>query len=338
MNFKLMCCVVSLAALLTACPTERPLDRNNAVTVRGFAPDAIASSTQFLRGAPVTVSGATDLIQQGAASNAKVTQLLAKSPTSLNTALSRFKNQVRANALNPQAALPAAGGNDCGNISITDADNDGIPLLVNNYKFDCGGAIYDGYTATLTGTVYIKDLNDSDPSSGYDAKVSDLKFRYIDTTGSTPTIIELKMNYDVKVRNVSAGVYSVDQSFRFEVYVESDGESASLVYSYTGKLTYTPATGATNATRFSKGNVKFDNKFRFEVKAPGENYFTQLTIKSTAGLAVDVPACGKTRMVDTGVVNFSDGQNTMTWTLNSCTNLGNPSNGTWEYNGQVVAN
>jgi hypothetical protein len=333
MNSKLMLCIVSLAALLTACPTGRPLDKDNATTIRGFAPNAIASSTQFLRGAPVDLQGATELMQQGAASNAKVTQLLAKSPISLNTAFSRFNNRVRLNAAN---ARPAALGNDCGNVSPIDQDQDGIPKEL-TYVFDCGGAFYDSFTATLTGRVFIKDENDNNASSGYDMKVENLKFKYTDTSGDDPVIIELIMSYDVKVRNGSNGKYSVTQNFRFDVFVEAEGERASLSYSYSGTLEYTPAVGANAATRFSKGTVRFENKFKFDLKTPQQNYFTDLNIKST-GLVVDVPACGKTRMVDTGVVTFSDGQNNMTWTLNSCSNLGNPSNGTWEYNNQVIAN
>jgi hypothetical protein len=332
MNRKLLGFLVVATTLLTACPTSRPMDLQNSQNIRGFAPSAVASSTQFLGGVPLSSESASEFIQQGAASNAKVAGLLAKSPTSLNAAFSRFNDKVRLNA----TSLTPAAGNDCGNTSATDNDQDGIPLSL-NYTFNCGGAIYDNYSATLTGRVLVRDERDNDPASGYDMKVENLKFRYTDTSDDDPVIIELTMNYDVKVRSSVSGKYSVTQSFRFDVFVEENGVRGTLSYSYSGTLEYTPATGATAATRFSKGNVRFENKFKFELRTPQENYFTDLNIKST-GLVVDVPACGKTRMVDTGVVTFSDGQNTMTWTLNSCTNLGNPSNGTWNYNGQLIAN
>jgi hypothetical protein len=331
MKSKIFLCLLGMALILTACPTPRALDANNATTMREFAPNAVGSATQFLRGAPVDVSDAALYVQQSAQANPRLKAMFAKTPTNLATAFSRpqlqsLKNpkvQSQLNSLAAQVGVKPQ-GNACGGGNTTDADGDGIPALF-NYTFDCSNVFYDNFGVLLTGSVSIKDLNDNDPASGYDSKVSDLTFIYFDAANNYG--FGIKMNYDAKVRVSTAGKYTVSQNFNFVAAETNNGVISRYEYYFNGTLEYTPNANALANTRFAKGTLKFVTKFGMKIKTQQEDYFSELEFKST-GLQVDFGACGRDKMVNSGNVQFTDGKNTLTWTVTGC------GDGTWNYNNQ----
>jgi hypothetical protein len=331
MKPKLWLCCVGIVAVLTACPTLRPLDATNANNMRTFAPNAVGSATQFLRGAPVDVSGSVLYFQQSAQNNPRLDSMFAKAPINLATAFSRPQLQK---TLPSQASsklkelTQSAGvkvqeqGTNCGSANPTDTDGDGIPGIF-NYTFNCSAAFYDNYAVLLTGSVYIKDLNDNDSSSGYDVRVTDLVFAYVDNASNYG--FAYKMNYDVKVRaSATSGKYTVTQNFNFVAVEINNGVSRRYEYYFNGTLEYTPAGNLTANARFAKGALKFNTKFGMKVKDGNEDYTSDLQFNSN-GLQVDFNACGKDKMVDGGNVQFTDGKNSLTWTVTGC------GAGTWNY-------
>jgi hypothetical protein len=332
MNFRLVVLLSSLLALFTACPTLRPLDNKNATQIRGFAPNAIASSTQFLRGSPVDLQGATDLIQQNLARNPKTSPMLARLPANLTSQFGKQPLQAAASraVLNPQMqaafasqgiGTSAARGNQCGTSNFTDADSDGIPANV-NYVFDCSASSYLGYSATLTGTVSIKDDNDNNASSGYQTKVTDLTFVYVDSVKQYGIGIEI--NYDTKVSVAANGKYTVSQNFQLVVAEYKSGNLTGLQYTINGTYDYTPQVGNTANTRFAKGTLKFQTNLGFKFVDAQEDYSSEIKVSANA-LSVDRTQCASDRMVNSGAIQFTDGKNTMTWTITGC------GDGNWNY-------
>ncbi len=332
MKTKILLSAVGIALFLTGCPTTKPLDSQNQQNIREFGPQAVGSSTQFLRGAPVDVSSAIAIIQQGAQNNPKLETMLKKAPENLGMAFSILRTQASSTPfvlpsaysslkLSPQAPV---GGNKCGVGSTTDADGDGIPLLF-NYDFDCA-TTYNGVTAALLGGVYIKDYNDNPntggASSGYEVKLTNLTFYYIDPANNYG--IALQTNLDTKVTVAANGKYTITQNFNFLAVSILNGVVSSFEYSTNGTLEYTPQPSATNSDRFARGTLKFNNKFAFKVNKAGDKYESSLEFSST-GMIVDRNACGSNKMVNSGNVKFTDGKNSLTWTITGC------GDGTWNY-------
>ncbi len=322
----------ALALALTACPTTRPFDSQNSENLKNFGPNAVASSTQFLKGAPVSALGATEIVMQFAKGNPKLEIMLKKAPENLGMAFSSLRTQASSTPfvlpaaysslkLSPQAP---AGGNKCGVGSTTDADGDGIPLLF-NYNFDCN-TTYNGVTAVLLGDVYIKDYNDNPntngATSGYEVKLTNLTFYYIDPANNFG--IALQTNLDTKVTVGANGKYTITQNFNFIAVSIDDGVISSFEYSTNGTLEYTPQPSATNNDRFARGTLKFNNRFSFKVNNAGNKYESSLEFSSNA-MIVDRNACGSNKMVNSGNVKFTDGKNTLTWTITGC------GDGTWNY-------
>jgi hypothetical protein len=333
--------LVLVGLVCTACPTSRELDATMVDGIRGFAPNAIASSTQFLRGAPVDLNNSIDFVIQGAQNEVKSAQLAAKIPATITTAFSITNLQKsldvagleRLGVLGAKLGIQPLGTN-CGGGNVSDQDSDGIPDNF-NYPFNCS-TTYGTYAASLTGRVVIDDLNDNNPLSGYDIRVEDLTFMFSDT--QTNDEYMLRTNYNVKVRpGVASGKFTVDQTFRYEARLISGGKVATFEYAYSGTLEFTPAPNATAANRFARGTLKFRNKFRFDLKSPSLTAFSELQMETT-GLEVDRTSCGANSMVSSGAVTFTDGKNILKWTVASCDpGVGN-SVGNWEYNGQPLTN
>jgi hypothetical protein len=310
-----------LALALTACPTTRPLDSQNSNNIKQFGPNAVASSTQFLKGSPVEVNSATVYIQQLAQNNPQLKAALANTPKNLSTLFS-LKIQPQANALNLSQIIPTfssfklkpqAGGTDCGPSSPpADNDNDGIPNSF-SYTFNCGGKFYNGQAATLTGTVTIDDKGDNDASSGYDVTFTNLIFAYQDDS----IAYGFGTNLNTQVRLGSSGKYTVTQALEFAAVLIQDNKTSTFEYFSNGTLEFTPQVGASDADRFARGTLKFSNKFTFKVNNNGEKYESSLDFASNA-MVVDRNTCGSDKMVNSGNVKFTDGKNTLTWNITGC--------------------
>ncbi len=325
----------ALALALTACPTTRPFDSQNSENLKNFGPNAVASSTQFLKGSPISALGATEVVLQFARGNPQLETALAKTPKNLS-ALFLPKIQSQTDAANPfkfSKIIPAfssfklqpqAGGSACGpSTPPLDSDGDGIPNLF-NYTFDCGGAFYDGKGAVLTGTVFIDDKGDNDANSGYDVKLTNLIFATVDTTVTPNTAYGFGTNLDTQVKVGSGGKYTISQSLEFAVVVVSGSKVSTFEYISNGTFEYTPQANAASNDRFARGTLKFDNKFAFRLDKNGEKYESSLQFSST-GMVVDRNSCGAEKMVNGGNVKFTDGKNTLTWTITGC------GDGTWNY-------
>ncbi len=332
MKMQMLVCLATTVLILTGCPTTRPLDQQNQQNLREFGPKAVANSTQFLRGAPVSSESATLYIQQFSSQNPEVRALIAKTPKNLGILLSPIQPQT--NSLQGVANLipafskfklqPQAGGNACGPATPPlDNDGDGIPNLF-NYTFDCGGAFYDGKAAVLTGTVFIDDKGDNDPNSGYDVKLTNLIFATVDTTVTPNTAYGFGTNLDTQVKVGSGGKYTISQSLEFAVVEVSGNKVSTSEYISNGTFEYTPQANAASNDRFGRGTLKFDNKFAFKLNKNGEKYESSLQFSST-GMIVDRDGCGSEKMVNSGNVKFTDGKNTLTWTITGC------GDGTWNY-------
>jgi hypothetical protein len=310
---------------LTACPTIRPLDSKNSENLQKFGPNAVASSTQFLKGSPVEVNSTTVYLQQLAQGNPQLEMALAKAPKNLSALFSSSSIQSQAGRANPlelSKLIPAfssfklqpqAGGNDCGPASPPlDSDGDGIPNLF-TYTFDCGGEFYDGKAAILTGTVSFDDLGDNDDTSGYNVKFTNLIFAYIDAT----ILYGIGTNLDTQVRLGSGGKYGVKQTLEFAALVTENNKTSTFEYVSDGTLEFTPQANAVSDDRFARGTLKFNNKFAFKVNNNGDKYESSLQFSST-GMLVDRNACGRDKMVIDGDVKFTDSKNTLTWSITGC--------------------
>ncbi len=272
------------------------------------------------------------MVQQIARGNPDFAPSLAKAPANLGTVFSRMQVQAIGTPLQmpedfrvavaAKFGLRPQAGNACGPANTpADNDGDGIPNSF-TYTFDCGGSLYAGQAASLTGSVSITDLGINDPNSGYDVKLTNLIFAYVDT--NIDTGFAFGTNMDTKVRVGANGKYNVTQSFEFGAVTIKDGETSTFEFISNGTLEFTPAPNATNATRFAKGTLKFRNKFSFKVNINGKTYESELEMYST-GMQVDQATCGRDNMVNSGDIKFTDGKNTLTWTITGC------GDGTWNY-------
>ena len=329
MNTKLLLCLAGIALTLTACPTPRPLDQQTQQKMRDFTPQAVASSTQFLRGAPVSAESAAEVVQQGAANNPKFQTMLAAFPKNLNAAFSRISTQStdspflvpsKTSAAFSKYGIKLQAGTDCGTTQPIDADGDGIPKLY-NYTFNCR-TTYGSFDATLTGTVYIKDADDNNENSGYEMQLTNLTLIFTDTSKNYAT--GLRTNSNTKVTVANSGKYSVNQAFKFEGIEYKDNDLTFLEYTINGTLEFTPIANATKSNRFAKGTLNFNVKFTFKVDSPSEKYFSELSMIAN-NMQVDQNSCGSNAMVNSGTVQIKDGKNTLTWTITGC------GAGTWNY-------
>jgi hypothetical protein len=330
MKTKFITCSLGLTMLLTACPTPRPLDAINSENIKRFGPDAVASTAQFLRGAPVDVSNATQLIQQGVPRNLQASPVFGNIPSNLGTQFAnpKLRGASARAKMTPQMQtifskhglqVQASGGTDCGK-AFTDADGDGIPALY-TYTFDCE-IVYGNEAAGLFGTVYLKDDNDNNASSGYQIKLTDLTILYIN--GLENLLIGLQANQDSKLNVVAAGKYNNNQTFKFVGLRYANSGTVAFEYSTSGTSEYTP-TGSTNSTRFAQGTLKFNNSFGFQFDSPTVDYKSDLKFL-TNGLQVNQTNCGSNAMVNGGNVQFTDNKNTLTWNVTGC------GDGGWNYN------
>ncbi len=329
MNTKMLMPFLAATMVLAGCQTTRPLDTKTQAFVRDFAPEAIASSTQFLRGAPISVVSASQFVLQGAGQNPQLEKMLAKAPKNLEQVFSNI--QTQGSRLNTSAALqaistkfglkPQAGAN-CGPISTpVDADQDGIPSSF-NYNFDCT-TTYDNFSgASLTGRVVIQDANDSLDTSGYRMTITNLTWIY--TNPSLGYAIGLRTNSDTQVSVGSGGKYTVNQNFKFEAEQYINGAIDSVEYSSNGSLDFTPPPNATNLNRFSSGTLNFRNAFNFKIDTDTDKFSSTLQIIGRS-IQVDKFGCGTTKMVNSGSILFTDNTNTLTWTITGC------GNGNWNY-------
>jgi hypothetical protein len=329
MNIKLWLCFIGIGAILTACPTPKPLDQQTQNQIRDFTPQAVASSTQFLKGAPVSLVNAIATVQQGAENNPKFQTMLASIPKNLSADFSKMQSQSSSKNLLIPTALNAAlakynlklqDGTNCGTNQALDNDGDGIPNNF-NYTFDCS-TTYGNYAASLTGNVSIKDSDDNNENSGYEMRFTDLTFLYTDT--SKNYLIGLRTNSNTVVKTGSNGKYSVTQTFKFEGIEYKQNNLTYLKYTTNGVLEYMPIANATNFNRFSRGTLNFNVKFTFEVDSPNEKYTSELSMIAN-NMQVDQNSCGSNAMVNSGTVQIKDGKNTLTWTITGC------GNGTWNY-------
>lgn len=321
----------TLALALTACPTTRPLDSKNSDNIKQFGPNAVASSTQFLKGSPVSAAGVTAIVTQLARGIPQLETSLAKTPKNFSSLFSsRIQSQADSlNPLNLSKIIPAfssfklqpqAGGTQCGpSASPADNDSDGIPNSF-TYTFDCGGVVYNGRIAILTGTVSIDDKGDNDATSGYDVSLTNLIFAYADNSIAYAE----GTNSSTQVRVGSSGKYTVTQSLEFAAIVIENGKTSTYEYISNGTFEFTPQVGTSNTDRFAQGTLRFKNKFSFRVNKDGDKYESSLEFSSN-GMNVDSNTCGGDKMVKSGNVQFTDGKNTLTWNITGC------GDGTWNY-------
>jgi hypothetical protein len=329
MNTKMLLCFAGIAITLTACPTPRPLDSQNQQMVREFAPQAVASSTQFLRGAPVSAEAAIKIIQQGAQYNPRLQAMLSNAPTNLSTVFSRMQTQNTSTKILVSEKISTAlskynlklqAGTNCIPSSPVDNDGDGIPKSF-NYTFDCSYS-YEGQSGSISGTVILKDTDDNNENSGYEMQLINLTIIYTDSALGYG--IGLRTNANTKVSLATNGKYTVSQSLKFEGIEYKNNALTTVEYSTSGNLEFTPIANASKLQRFAAGTLKFKNSFNFRVDSPSEKYSSSLEIISNA-MQVDQSGCGSSNMVNSGNVQFTDGKNTLTWTITGC------GTGTWDY-------
>jgi hypothetical protein len=311
------------ACLVVGCETTKDLDSNNANVVRNFAPEAVASSTQFLGGAAVDLSSVTKLVQQGASNHSKIASMLTKS--SAGKVFSAFQaSSLSSTNLGLQNNL-------CDPPTVVDQDGDGIP---NNFDYPLNCVVKTaGGSFSYKGNIFYNDTNDNDANSGYTAKVTDLIFQ----VNSGTSIARLTTNYTVTVGSFANGKYIVKQDFRYSAYAKDDDFEGTIAYAYTSDLNYTPAPSIVASNRFQKGTVDFTSTFRFLVDIPPEKFVINMTYKAE-NLKVDRLACGTAKMVNGGIVRISDGKgNVLVWTIQDISGDGNAcGEGVWTYNGKPV--
>ncbi len=325
MKITSMVFFASAALLLSSCNTLKPLDQTSASNLRAFAPDAVASSTQFLRGIPVSSEGATQLVQQFSKNNPKIQALWAKAPQNFGAAFTKF--QTQAVVVNPRAGC----GVPSNSPMLKDTDEDGIKDNF-DYTFNCLNTLIGDLSVDLTGRIDMDDLNDNDDSSGYNLNIDGLKLSFSNT--STGDKFVFVTNNKVQLRIRAGGGFAVQQTFNFRVTAQIDGETINLSYGTDGSLVYTP-TGSSGANRFAQGTLKFDLKFFFAFN----NDRSEFSMKTT-NLQVDQINCPSTTAVNAGTLTFTEGSNSLVWTIQDTDDNDDSAcgDGTWTFNGQPLDN
>lgn len=330
--FRFALLLTGLVVLATSCPTV--LSRDRAEEIKVFGGQAASASTSFLKGAPV---GALDIGSRLEAQVRKNPQIAAF----MNRYTPRIKQQLSAVRLQDYTGCDdASQGTD-----FIDADQDDIPVNPNGgafkYTFSNCSKTIGNDTFTVTGSVTLKDSDDSSNTSGYTFGANNFKLTYNTTVddgsgGTFDAQLSLTLNgTDTLTTTPVLGVYTDAQSTRLDFSATAGSDVITANFSTTSSLEYTADT-TISGPPFGRGYVNSSSKFAYSISAKVGN--TSANASSSFNLKlinvfINRDSCADD-VTDSGVtgkdafVSFSDDSNNiLTWNIASC------GAGSWSYNG-----
>ena len=184
-----------------------------------------------------------------------------------------------------------------------DNDNDGVRANA-SITYTCTYT-YGGTTMLASGSISEKDYNDSDPNSGYEIHLNNLKFT-MSGSGGTFSMTE---NGDFVLQTASNGGYTAQFNLTLGY---DDGQGSAMTIAWTGNPSYTPDSGTTG---FDAGTFHFNGTLSFDDGAGNTYDLTYQTF--AAGLHYNA-ACSSGADFDSGSISYSDGTNQVTLTYNGC--------------------
>ena len=330
--------LTGLVVVATSCPTV--LSRDRAAEIKVFGGQAASASTSFLKGAPV---GALDIGSRLEAQVSKNPQIAAF----MNRYAPRFKQQLSAVRLQDYAGCDDA-------TDYRDTDNDDIPVNVDGSAFtytfkNCTKRIGND-SFTVTGSVTLKDANDSDNTSGYTFGANNFKLVYSTTVddgkgGTLTGAVSLTLNgTDAVTATPTPGLYKDAQATRLDFSAIAGGDSITANFSTTSNLEYT-ADATTSGSPFGRGYVNSSSKFAYNFSAKVGNISSNASSSFNFKLinvfidrelcADDVTDSGLTGK-DASVVFSDDSNNILTWNIAPATSSSECGTGVWSFNGVIV--
>lgn len=184
-----------------------------------------------------------------------------------------------------------------------DQDADGVRKDA-SITYTCSYS-YGGTTMAMSGGITEKDSSDTNPNSGYEIHVNNLKFT-MTGSGSTLTMSE---NGDFVMTTTSNGGYTANFNLTLSF---DDGQGSAMTIKWSGNPTYTPDAGM----GLDAGTFKFDGNLSFDDGA-GNAY--SLTYKTgTNGLHYDSTCNGGAGDFNSGSIGYSDGTNQVTLNYLDC--------------------
>lgn len=212
----------------------------------------------------------------------------------------------------------SAGTSTTGN--TTDDDNDG---WVENAQtdFNCSAGV--GTTSTVTGSLVVKDNDDTDPTSGFEEHLNNLEIK---TTYSDGSGLSTTYGVDFAIQRAtpgSNGQYNLTFDFNYSPKIfDSQGSTTdSQSIQVTGSPTFTPTS---TSTPFDGGTFQFDTTVTFTV-----NGTTYNVTGTTSDLAYDFTTCQQG--FNAGTLRYTDSQgNTGIVHYTGC------DKGTYTFNGSAI--
>ena len=338
--------LTGLVVMATSCPTV--LNRDRAEEIKVFGGQAASASTSFLKGAPV---GALDIGNRLEAQVRKNPQIAAF----MNRSAPRMQRQLSSVRLQDYKGCDDASPKT----DYRDDDRDDIPVNVDGsaftYTFDNCSKTIGNDRFTVTGSVTLKDSDDSSRTSGYTFAANNFKLVYSTTVddgkgGTFKAQVSLTLNgTDTVTATPTRGVYTDAQATRLDFSAVAGSDAITANFSTTSNLEYTtdattipePETGVVPSA-FGRGYVNSNSKFSYSISTKIGNVSANASSSFNLKLINvfinrdlcpdDVTDSGLTGK-DASVVFSDDSNNILTWNIAPATSVQECGTGVWSFNG-----
>ena len=336
--------LTGLVVMATSCPSATVLNRDRAEEIKVFGGQAVDGSTSFLKGAPV---GALTIGRRLETQISKNPQIAAF----MNRYAPRMKQQLSAVRLQDYTGCgqPLEGSEGGGDFS--DADQDDIPVSPNGgafkYTFSTGcSKIIEGDTFAISGSITLKDSDDSSKASGYSFSADNFKLTYTATVdnGNGGTItgsVSLTLNgTDTITATPVIGVFKNAQNSRLNFDASAGTDFVKATFSTTSNLEY--AADFPTGDPFSQGYVNSSSKFSYDLSAKigsrTASFNSSFNLKLVnvfinrkvcVNNVTDSGLTGK----DAAVIFSDDSNNILTWNITPATSSSQCGTGVWSLNG-----
>jgi hypothetical protein len=344
--FRFALLLSGLVVLATSCPTV--LNRDRAEEIKVFGGQAASASTSFLKGAPV---GALSIGRRLEAQVSKNPQIAAF----MNRYTPRMKQQLSAVRLQDYSGC----GQPLEGSDFSDADQDDIPVSPDGkggafkYTFSAGCTKnIGGDIFAISGSITLKDANDSSNTSGYTFSADNFKLTYTSTVddGNGGTItgsIALTLNGTDTVGTAGAsgtGLYKDAQTTRLDFSAIAGKDSITATFSTTSNLEYSADTTITGSP-FGRGYVNSSSKFAYNLaakiggvsgSASGNFNLKLINVFINRDLCADDVTDSGLAGKDASVAFSDDSNNVLTWNIAPAGSSSACGTGVWSLNGATL--
>ena len=333
--------LTGLVVMATSCPTV--LNRDRAEEIKVFGGQAVDGSTSFLKGAPVGALTIGRRMETQISKNSQIAAFMSRYAP-------RMKQQLSAVRLQDYTGC----GQPLEGSDFSDVDQDDIPVNPNGgafkYTFSAGcSKIIEGDTLAISGSITLKDNDDSSKASGYSFSADNFKLTYTATVddGSGGTItgsVSLTLNgTDTITATPVIGVFKNAQNSRLSFDASAGTDFVRATFSTTSNLEY--AADFPTGDPFSQGYVNSSSKFSYDLSAKigssTASFNSSFNLKLVnvfinREICVDNVTDSGLAGKDASVVFSDDSNNVLTWNIAAATSSSQCGTGVWSLNGTTL--